>query len=132
MLVSTKYLGLAGVIARTDHVRTDHCSYGSTLVKLVARPRRSPTQAHPFAQSCQGASPRTIVALTLAQDLLQTSGQHRANGGAFLRSKDANFTQQSSIKFQSDIGFHRRRLAQIYVQHKYTCSQACRQSQVSE
>src|SRR5208282_5468935 len=50
-----------------------HSSYRSTLVKLVARPRRSPTQAHPFAQSCQGASPRTIVALTLAQDLLQTS-----------------------------------------------------------
>ena len=88
----------------------------STLVKLVARPGRSPAQAHPIAQPCQGASSGMIVARALANNLLQTSRQQRADGDTFFRSQAANLAQQRCIKFQSDFR-HNTRIQLILLQN---------------
>jgi len=89
--------------------------FSSSLVKLGAGARRSPTEVHPLAQPVQSAAAGAIVALALAHDLFQKRRQHSADGSSFFGGEDANPAEERSVELQSHIGFHSG--ARVNAQH---------------
>jgi hypothetical protein len=91
----------------------------STFVKLGARPRRSPSQAHPIAQPCPSTPAGTVIA-ALANDLFQPGGQQRADRGAFFGGQNARLAEKRGVQFQGILVFIRL--------HSYGCSTILRAS----
>ena len=67
-----------------------------------------------LTQSSQGPSPRSLIGLALAHDLLQARAQHGADRSSVLGSKNLGFAQQFRIEFKGDVGFHQK--------HESACS----------
>src|SRR5271168_982041 len=95
-------------------VSTKHLS----LMQLIPRARRSPTQIKTPSQTGHRAAARLLVPFSLAHRLFQASRDHGADGSTLFGGEDAGFAQQVGFDLQGDVGFHDRtssRAALFYV-----------------
>ncbi len=75
-------------------------------MKFVAGCGTHKTMIRAIAESSQGATLGTTVALALTHDFLQLCRNQSADGTAFLSGYDSDFPQDFGVNFEGDIDFH--------------------------
>src|SRR5947209_2760385 len=104
MLVSTKYLSLIEFISRSGRCISQTCG--------PLHPGQRPTFSF-------------FIAVMFAHRFLELFGHERTHRRVSLRGEHPYLTQQVSVKFQRDIGFHRNpfctyyRAARFYVHWRF-------------